>query len=90
MFVRDHLKIEDIPKEDAPDKLQDELNKFQAAQKNVASRIASMQADQKKKKKTFSKKWKKAARGDREKEVLRKEVKKGVPTDRNRIYCTAS
>jgi len=67
LFVRDHLKIEDIPKEDAPDKLQDELNKFQAAQKNVASRIASMQADQKKKKKSLFEEMEKKLRAEIEK-----------------------
>lgn len=67
LFVRDHLKIEDIPKEDAPDKLQDELNKFQAAQKNVASRIAAMQADQKKKKKSLFEEMEKKLRAEIEK-----------------------
>jgi len=53
LFVRDHLKIEDIPKEGAPDRLQDELHKFQVAQKDVASRIKTMQAEQKEKKKNL-------------------------------------
>lgn len=67
LFVRDHLKIEDIPKEDTPDKLQNELHKFQAAQKNVASRIASMQADQKKKKKNLFEEMEKKLRAEIEK-----------------------
>jgi len=67
LFVRDHLKIEEIPKEEAHDKLQDELSKFQTAQKNVASRIASMQADQKKKKKSLFEEMEKKLRAEIEK-----------------------
>ena len=67
LFVRDHLKIEDIPQEDAPDKLKNELNKFQAAQKNVASRIASMQAEQKEKKKNLFEEMEKKLRAEIEK-----------------------
>jgi len=67
LFVREHLKIEDIPKEDAPDRLQNELSKFQAAQKNAASRIATMQADQKKKKKSLFEEMEKKLRAEIEK-----------------------
>jgi hypothetical protein len=67
LFVRDHLKIEDIPKEDAPDRLQDELSKFQAAQKDVTNRIATMQADQKKKKKNLFEEMEKKLRAEIEK-----------------------
>jgi hypothetical protein len=62
--VREHLKIEDIPKEDDPDRLKDELNKFQAAQQNVANRIATMQADQKKKKKSLFEEMEKKLRAE--------------------------
>ena len=61
------LKIEDIPKEGAPDRLQDELHKFQAAQKNVASRIETMRADQKKKKKNMFEEMEKKLRAEIEK-----------------------
>ena len=53
LFVRDHLKIEELPREDAPDRLKEELSKFQEAQKTAASRIATLQADQKKKKQSL-------------------------------------
>lgn len=69
LFVRDHLKIESIPKEDAPDRLQDELQKFQAAQKGVASRIESMRADQKKKKKSLFEEMEKKLRAEIEKKT---------------------
>ena len=67
LFVRDHLKIEDIPKEGGPDRLQDELQKFQTAQKNVTSRIESMRADQKKKKKDLFEEMEKKLRAEIEK-----------------------
>lgn len=67
LFVRQHLKIEEIPKEDAPDRLQDELSKFQAAQKTAANRIATMQADQKKKKKSLFEEMEKKLRAEIEK-----------------------
>ena len=67
LFVRDHLKIEDIPQEGGPDRLQDELHKFQAAQKDVASRIQSMRADQKKKKKSLFEEMEKKLRAEIEK-----------------------
>ncbi len=67
LFVRDHLKIESIPQEDTQDRLQDELHKFQAAQKGVASRIESMRADQKKKKKSLFEEMEKKLRAEIEK-----------------------
>ena len=67
LFVREHLKIEDIPKEDDPDRLKDELSKFQAAQQNVANRIATMQADQKQKKKSLFEEMEKKLRAEIEK-----------------------
>ena len=67
LFVRDHLKIEEIPKEGAPDRLQDELHKFQAAQKDVTSRIETMRADQKKKKKNLFEEMEKKLRAEIEK-----------------------
>ena len=67
LFVREHLKLEDIPKEDGPDRLKDELSKFQAAQKNVANRIATLQADQKQKKKSLFEEMEKKLRAEIEK-----------------------
>lgn len=67
LFVREHLKLEDLPKEDAPGRLQEELSKFQAAQKNAASRIATLQADQKMKKKSRFEEMEKKLRAEIEK-----------------------
>ena len=67
LFVRDHLKLEDLPKEDAPDRLKNELNKFKAEQQKTASRIATLQADQKKKKKNLFDEMEKKLRAEIEK-----------------------
>jgi len=67
LFVRDHLKIETLPKEDAPHRLQDELQKFQTAQKGVASRIETIRADQKKKKQSLFEEMEKKLRAEIEK-----------------------
>jgi hypothetical protein len=50
IFVRDHLRIEELPKEDLPDRLSEEVQRFQSAQKERASKVESMRAEQKKKK----------------------------------------
>lgn len=67
LFVRDHLKIEDLPKEETPDRLKDELSRFKAEQQKTANRIASLQADQKKKKKSLFEEMEKKLRAEIEK-----------------------
>jgi hypothetical protein len=67
LFVRDHLKIEDLPKEEAPDRLKDELSRFKAEQQKTANRIATLQADQKKKKKSLFEEMEKKLRAEIEK-----------------------
>ncbi|MGD9331337.1 MAG: hypothetical protein PVJ53_08495 [Desulfobacterales bacterium] len=67
LFVRDHLRIEDIPQEEAPDRLQNELHKFQAAQKDVHRRFESMRADQKQKQKNRFAEMEKKLRAEIEK-----------------------
>jgi hypothetical protein len=51
LFVRDHLKIEDLPRESHPDRLQDELSRFQEAQKGLTSKVETIRAEQARKKK---------------------------------------
>lgn len=67
LFVRDHLRIEEFPREEAPDRLKDELSKFKAEQQKTASRIATLQADQKKKKKSLFEEMEKKLREEIEK-----------------------
>jgi hypothetical protein len=51
MFVKDHLKMEDIPKDQKMSKLDDELSKFKETQKEFSRKIESFKAEQAQKKK---------------------------------------
>ena len=51
LFVKDHLKIEDIPKDQKISKLDDELSKFKETQKEFSRKIESFKAEQAQKKK---------------------------------------
>jgi len=52
VFVRNHLKLEDIPKDAAGSRLEDELKKFQDNQRHFSEKIDSMRAEQAEKKKS--------------------------------------
>jgi uncharacterized protein YlxW (UPF0749 family) len=51
LFIRDHLKIEEIPREDDESKMEEELKKFQESQKGLSKKIETIQAKQAQKKK---------------------------------------
>ena len=51
LFIRDHVKIEEIPREDDETKLEEELKKFQESQKGLSQKIKTIQAKQAQKKK---------------------------------------
>ena len=51
LFIRDHLKIEEIPREDDESKMKEELKKFQESQKGLSKKIETIQAKQAQKKK---------------------------------------
>ncbi len=51
LSVKNHLKIEDIPKDEKGSKLEEELSKFKMTQKKFAQKIESFQAEQAQKKK---------------------------------------
>ena len=51
LFLRDHLKIEEIPRDGKESKLGDAIKEFQDSRKKMSEKIASIQADQAKKKK---------------------------------------
>ena len=53
LFIRDHLKIEEIPREDDESKLEEELKKFQESQKGLSQKIENIQAQQAQKKKNL-------------------------------------
>ena len=51
IFLRDHLKIEEIPKDSKESGLGDAIKEFQDSRKKMSEKIASIQADQAQKKK---------------------------------------
>jgi hypothetical protein len=51
LFLRDHLKIEEIPKDSKESGLGDAVKEFQDSRKKISEKIANIQADQAKKKK---------------------------------------
>jgi len=51
LFINDHLKLEDLPRGEPENKLEDDLKKFKDTQKAFSQKIESFQAQQKKKKK---------------------------------------
>ena len=51
LFVRDHLKIEDIPRGEPDSNFEDELKKFQDSRKAFSHKIETIQSQQKQKKK---------------------------------------
>ena len=53
LFIKDHLKIEDIPKGDQVSSLEDDLKKFQDSRKGFTKKIESFQAKQAKKQKNL-------------------------------------
>jgi hypothetical protein len=50
-FIRDHLKLEDIPKGEEENRLGEEIKKFQDTQKAIAKKVESFHAQQEQKKK---------------------------------------
>ena len=51
LFVQDHLKIEDIPKDKKEDKLEKALKQFKDSKKDFSKKIESFQAQKAKKQK---------------------------------------
>jgi len=53
LFIRDHLKVEDIPRGEIGRKLEEEVKKFQDHQRHFTQKIESLQAEQAGKKKSL-------------------------------------
>jgi len=53
LFVRDHLKLEDIPRGELGRKLEDEVKKFQDTQRSFTQKIESLRVEQAGKKKNL-------------------------------------
>lgn len=68
LFIKDHLKLEDIPKDVSESKLDEELKKFKSGKKELEKRVESIKAEQDKKQKQLfadlEKKLKKDLDGD--------------------------
>ena len=53
LFIRNHTLLEDIPISDHESKLDEALKQFKATRKGYAKKVASIQADQKEKRKNL-------------------------------------
>ena len=53
LFIRDHTLLEDIPVSDQENKLDEALKQFKANRKGYAEKVASIQADQKEKRRNL-------------------------------------
>lgn len=53
LFIKDHLKLENIPRDEQENRLDDALKEFQTSRKKHSKKIASIQKDQKEKKKNL-------------------------------------
>ena len=69
LFIRDHLKIEEIPREDDESKLEEELKKFKESQKGLSQKIETFQAKQAQKKKDLFAEMEKKLKQELDKKV---------------------
>jgi len=53
LYIKNHLKIEEIPRGEKESRLDDELKKFQSAQKELSKKVESIKAEQEEKKKNL-------------------------------------
>ena len=53
LFIKDHTLLEDIPQSDQESKLDEALKQFKATRNGYAKKVASIQADQKEKRKNL-------------------------------------
>jgi hypothetical protein len=51
LVIKDHLKLEDIPKDATESKLDEELKKFKTGRKEIEKRVESIKAEQEQKQK---------------------------------------
>ena len=66
-FISDHLKLEDIPRGQEENKLEEELKKFQDTQKALSQKVESFKAEQAKKKKDLFSEMEKKLKAEFEK-----------------------
>ena len=66
-FIRNHLKLEDIPRGQKENRLEEELKKFQDTQKALTQKVESFKADQDQKKKDLFSEMEKKLKAELEK-----------------------
>ena len=66
-FIRNHLKLEDIPRGQEENKLEEELKKFQDTQKALTQKVESFRAEQARKKKNLFSEMEKKLKAELEK-----------------------
>jgi len=59
LFIRDHLKIEEIPRQEDESKIEEELKKFQESQKGFQKKLKTFRLSRPKRKKICLLKWRK-------------------------------
>jgi len=68
LFVKDHLKIEEIPKDEKEDKLEEALKKFKDSKKDFSKKIESFQAQKAKNQKDLFAELEKKLKGESNKQ----------------------
>ena len=69
IFIRNHLKLEDIPRAEEGSRLEEELKKFQASQKKLSQKVESFQAERAQKKKSLFSEMEKKLKEELEKKT---------------------
>ncbi|UCF92362.1 MAG: hypothetical protein JSW39_29535 [Desulfobacterales bacterium] len=71
LFIRDHLKLEEITRDENDSRLENELKKFQESQKALTKKIRTLQAEQAEKKKNLFAEMEKKLKDELEKKLGR-------------------
>jgi hypothetical protein len=66
-FIRDHLKLEDIPRRQEANRFEEELKKFKNTQKALSQKVESIKAEQTQKKKDLFSEMEKKLKAELEK-----------------------
>ncbi len=68
-FIRNHLKLEDIPRGQKENRLEEELKKFQDTQKALTQKVESLKAERDQKKKDLFSEMEKKLKAELEKKT---------------------
>lgn len=67
LYIQDHLKLEELPQEEAAPSLDEELKRFKDAQKGLAGKVASIKAEREEKRKSLFEEMEKKLKQELEK-----------------------